>query len=126
MALHDLGGSFLDVTEEIDSKMIKKVLKALEKKATGYDAEETTKEFATENGNEILIKKKVTKHHIPADISAAKLILDICGSQEGKSFLGLSDEELDNEAIRLFKEYQSLTDKNICEIIKGEETSADN
>ena len=124
MPMHDLGGKLLDVTEEIDSKMIKKVLKALEKKATGYDAEETTKEFATENGNEILIKKKVTKHHIPADISAAKLIFDICGTNEGKSFLGLSDEELDNEAIRLFKEYQSLTDKKLCEIIQGDDSNA--
>lgn len=116
----------MDVSEEIDSKMIKKVLKALEKKATGYDAEETTQEFANENGKDILVKKKVTKHHIPADISAAKLILDICGTSEEKSFLGLSDEELDNEAIRLFKEYQSLTDKNICKIIQGEDIGADN
>ena len=116
----------MDAVEEIDSKMIKKVLKALEKKATGYDIEETTKEYATENGNEILIKKKVTKHHIPADISAAKLIFDICNTSEGNSFLGLSDEELDNEAIRLFKEYQSLTDKNICKIIQGENKGADN
>ena len=37
-----------------------------------------------------------------------------------KSYYGMSDEELDNEAIRLFKEYRSLTDKNIFNEVKGE------
>lgn len=116
----------MDILQEIDSTMIKKVLSALEKKATGYDAKETTEEYSADNGKEMLVKKKVTSHHIPADISAAKLLLDICKVDEGKNFYGMSDEELDNEAIKLFREYQSLTDKNLCEIIKGENKSADN
>ena len=113
----------MDVSGEIDGKMIKKVLKALEKKATGYDSIETTEEYATENGKEILIKKKVTKHHIPADISATKILLDVCGTKDEKTFFGMSDEELDNEAIRLFKEYQTLTNTDIYKTIKGEDES---
>lgn len=110
----------MNISEEIDGAMIKKVLEALRKKATGYDTKEVTEEYAHENDKEVLVKKKVYKFYVPADISAAKLLLDICGTKDEKSFFGMSDEELDQEAIKLFKQYQSLTDKDIYKEIKGE------
>lgn len=110
----------MNIAEEIDGKMIKKVLDALTKKATGYETKEVTEEYANDGNKDILTKKKICKYYVPADISAAKLLLDVCGSKEQKSYYGMSDEELDKEAIRLFKEYQSLTDKDIFNEVKGE------
>lgn len=112
----------MKIAEEIDGKMIKKVLDALSKKATGYETKEITEEYSSDGKNEVLTKRKVVKHYVPADISAAKLLLDICGTDEDKSFFGMTDEELDNEAIRLFKEYQELTEKDIYQNIKGEKS----
>lgn len=110
----------MNISQEIDDKMVKKVLDALSKKATGYETKETTEEYSNDGNKDILTKKKICKYYIPADISAAKLLLDICGTSQNKSFFGMSDEELDNEAIKLFKEYQNLTDKNIYQDLKGE------
>ena len=107
----------MNVSEEIDGKMIKKVLEALSKKATGYETKEVTEEYSSDND---LIKKKICKYYVPADISAAKLLLEVCGNSQEKSFFGMSDEELDNEAVKLFKEYQELTDKDIFKEMKGE------
>lgn len=112
----------MKIAEEIDGKMIKKVLDALSKKATGYETKEITEEYSSDGKSEVLTKRKVVKHYVPADISAAKLLLDICGTEEDKSFFGMTDEELDNEAIRLFKEYQELTEKDIYQNIKGEKS----
>lgn len=114
----------MNIADEIDVKMIKKVLKSLEKKATGYDCVETTEEYISEDGKDVLVKRKITKHHIPADISATKILLEFCGTGDNKTFLGMSDEELDNEAIRLFKEYQNLTDIDIYQTIKGEKNAS--
>ena len=111
----------LNIAEEIDGKMIKKVLDALSKKATGYATKEITEEYSSDGKDEVLTKRKVCKFYVPADISAAKLLLEICGTDQQKSFLGMSDEELDKEAVRLFKQYQDLTDKDIYKEIKGEE-----
>ena len=58
-------------------------------------ASETVEEFAVENGELKLVKKKVTKREIPPDIKAVKLLLD--GGEE------LSDEELEAEKTRLYK-----------------------
>lgn len=110
----------MNIAEEIDGEMIKKVLKALSKKATGYQTQDVTEEFSSDGTTEVLTKRKVSKYYVPADISAAKLLLDICGSDQEKSYYGMSDEELDGEAVRLFKEYQALTDKDIFKELKGE------
>ncbi len=114
------GQNGMNIAEEIDGKMIKKVLDALTKKATGYETKEVTEEYTNDGEKDVLTKKKICKYYVPADISAAKLLLDVCGTSQQKSYYGMSDEELDNEAIRLFKEYQSLTDKNIFNEVEGE------
>lgn len=50
-------------------------------------------EFAVEDGELKLVKKKVTKRDIPPDIKAVKLLMD--GGEE------LSDEELEEERQKL-------------------------
>ncbi len=57
--------------------------------ATGLSASETVEEFAVENGELKLVKKKVTKREIPPDIKAVKLLMDGGGE--------LTDEELEAE-----------------------------
>lgn len=52
-------------------------------------------EFAVQDGELKLIKKKVTKREIPPDIKAVKLLLD--GREE------LSDEELEAERQKLME-----------------------
>lgn len=50
-------------------------------------------EFAVENGELKLVKKKITKREIPPDIKAVKMLMD--GREE------LSDEELEEEKQKL-------------------------
>ena len=110
----------LNIAEEIDGKIVKKVLDALTKKATGYETKETTEEYSNDGSKEVLVKRKVLKHYVPADISAIKLLLDICNTKTTQNFFGMSDDELDKEVVRLFKEYQNLTSADIYKQLKGE------
>lgn len=61
--------------------------------ATGLSASETVEEFAVQDGELKLVKKKVTRREIPPDIKAVKLLMD--GSGE------LTDEELEAEKQKL-------------------------
>ncbi|MCH5147521.1 MAG: hypothetical protein J1F61_05950 [Clostridiales bacterium] len=69
------------------------VKKALLKCATGLSASETVEEFAVQDGELKLVKKKVTKREIPPDIKAVKLLME--GRDE------LTDEELEAEKQKL-------------------------
>ena len=80
---------------------MKKIEDALLKKALGYTVTETVEEYLKEEGSLELQKKKVTKKHIPPDVSALKLYLDI---REGDGYDTMTDEELEKERIRLIKE----------------------
>ena len=76
---------------------------ALKKCAVGLSASETVEEFAVENGELKLVKKKVTRRDIPPDIKAVKMLL------EGEGIENLSDEELASEReklIKTLKEYE--------------------
>lgn len=68
---------------------------ALLKCATGLSASETVEEFAMEDGELKLVKRKITKREIPPDIKAVKLLMDGSGNDE------LSDEELEAEKQKL-------------------------
>lgn len=72
------------------------VKSALLKCATGLSTSEVVEEFAVEDGELKLVKKKVTKRDIPPDIKAVKLLMD--GGDET-----LSDEELEAEKQKLLK-----------------------
>ena len=77
--------------------MEEEVLGALKKCAVGFGASETVEEFAVEDGELRLIKKKVTRRDIPPDIKAVKLLMD------ESDLNGLSDEALEEEKEKLLK-----------------------
>ena len=70
---------------------------ALKKCAVGLSASETVEEFAVENGELKLVKKKVTRRDIPPDIKAVKMLLD------GDGIEAMTDEELAAEREKLIK-----------------------
>ena len=74
----------------------KKIKSALIKCATGLKSHEVVEEFAVEDGELKLVKRKVTKREIPPDIKAVKLLLD---GESGD----ISDEALEEEKQKLLK-----------------------
>lgn len=71
------------------------VKQALKRCAVGFETGEVVEEFAVEDGELKLVKKKVTRRDIPPDIKAVKMLLD--GDDVGR----LSDGELEKERERL-------------------------
>ena len=69
---------------------------ALKKCAVGFDVGETVEEFAVQDGELKLVKRKVTKKAVPPDISAAKLLLE-----SETPVAAWSDEQLAAEKERL-------------------------
>ena len=76
----------------------KKLERALEKKAFGYDAEEVVEEYVSEDGEMKLVRRKVTKKNVAPDVTALKMLLD-----GEKSLAEMTDEELAAEKERLLK-----------------------
>lgn len=71
---------------------------ALKKCAVGFDTSETVEEYAVQDGELKLVKRKVTKRDIPPDIKAVKMLLD------GEADIGgLTDEQLEAEKQKLLK-----------------------
>ena len=83
---------------------MKKIEDALLKKALGYTVTETVEEYSTLDGALELQKKKITKKHIPPDMTALKLVLD---KNSEDSYDKMTDEELERERLRLLKELDS-------------------
>ncbi|MGN1098735.1 MAG: hypothetical protein ACI4S9_00190 [Christensenellales bacterium] len=83
---------------------MKKIENALLKKALGYTVTETVEEYSTLDGALELQKKKITKKHIPPDMTALKLVLD---KNSEDSYDKMTDEELERERFRLLKELDS-------------------
>lgn len=80
--------------------------------------DEIIEEFVLdENGSEKLLKKKVTKKYVPADLNASKLLLDYF-NEKPCSYDSLTDEELDKEAVKLVKQYQELSEINIAKCLE--------
>ena len=73
------------------------VKSALEKCAVGLSASEVVEEFAVQDGELKLVKKKVTRREIPPDLKAVKLLLD------GDDLAAVTDEELLSEREQLIK-----------------------
>ncbi len=77
----------------------KQILKALMKKALGYEYSEITSEYQMVEGELQETKRRVvTKENAP-DVSAAKLLLDY-STEEDKP---ISEEEIQREKMRLIK-----------------------
>ena len=83
---------------------MKKIENALLKKALGYTVTETVEEYSTLDGALELQKKKITKKHIPPDMTALKLVLD---KNSEDYYDKMTDEELERERLRLLKELDS-------------------
>jgi len=86
-------------------KKVKKDLRqALVKKAVGYVAEESVDELiADPNTQEMkIVRRKITKKHIPPDLNAAKLLYEMTGDKTF-DFLDMSDEDLLEEQKKLKK-----------------------
>ena len=71
---------------------------ALKKCSVGFETGETVEEFAVQDGEFRLVKRKVTRRDIPPDIKAVKMLLD-----ERPDDASLSDEELAAERGKLLK-----------------------
>lgn len=83
-------------------KLDKSLKDALIKKATGYTAEESVDELSVDpETNEMkIVKRKITKKHVPPDLSAAKLLYEITGDKKF-DLSAMSDEQLEEEKNRL-------------------------
>ena len=90
-----------------------KIKQALLKKALGYNASETVEEFnVDEEGNKKLAKKKVTKKHYSPDISAVKVLLERYYKTYEEQVLSMSDNQLQEEKLRLEKILKGEGDGN--------------
>lgn len=93
----------------------KKILKALLKKALGYSVDEVSEEYGIDaDGKMILQKKKIVNKHIPADMTAVKVLLEEFLPDSKQDYSTYTDEQLEIERKRLLKELNSL-DKKILE-----------
>ncbi len=73
------------------------VKEALKKCAVGFGTSEVVEEYAVEDGELKLVKRKVTRRDIPPDIKAVRMLLD------GDDVSAMSDEQLESERQRLLK-----------------------
>ena len=84
----------------------KQFIDALEKKAKGFSATEISEEYSTDDeGNLVLVRRKVNTKYYPPDTAALKSVLD-------RDDVGsLSDEELIQEKRRLLAEFAKITER---------------
>ncbi len=68
-----------------------KITKAIKKLASGYSVSEVTEDFAVEDGEFHVVKKRRTKKEIPPDMKAIMFLL------ENEDLSGKSEEELERE-----------------------------
>lgn len=94
---------------EIEEK-VKKLEKALLKKALGYQIKEVIEEFAKDNdsGFDLLVKKKCTTKHFPPDVSAIKILLSYYDEKTFEELENMTDEELLQEKERLLENLQKF------------------
>lgn len=83
--------------------MKKNLTAALYKKALGYTAKEVVEEYNGSEGE--LIKRKVSKKHIPPDISALKTYLEL--NKQDSELAGYDDQQLQEIKLRLLSQLSS-------------------
>ena len=74
----------------------------------GYSVDEVVEEYVNDENELKLVKKKITKKHIPPDINAAKALLEKSNEMSMEKLKNMSDEEL-----------QSMRKKILAETAKG-------
>lgn len=75
-----------------------KIVNSIRRRAKGYTVTEVAEEYALVDGEMTLVKRKVNKRDVPADVSAQKLYLEISGEEEK-----LTAAEVKREKERLLK-----------------------
>ena len=90
-----------------------KLKRILLKKAMGYGVKEETIEYVRDDcGGEVISKRKVSKKHVPPDVSALRLLIEHFYQNSFKDVESMTDEELENER------------EKIIELLKEEERNA--
>ena len=82
---------------------------ALVRRALGYDTEEIVEEYREEEGEPLLIQRKVTKKSVPPDLAAIRLLLD---EREETPVPEMTDEELAAEKARLMAQLKEWEEKS--------------
>lgn len=82
------------------------IMEAIRRRATGAVTREVAEEYVIEDGEERLIRRKVTVKQAPPDMAAAKLLLSL------EKPVSLGEEELKREKRRLLEELKSLEEKD--------------
>ena len=77
------------------------------KKALGYDVDEITEEYALEDNDLKLIKRKVNKKHIPPDYLAFKVLCEYF-EEKGDDLSSISDKELDDKINELINNLKGV------------------
>ena len=77
------------------------------KKALGYDVDEITEEYALEDNDLKLIKRKVNKKHIPPDYLAFKVLCEYF-EEKGDDLSSISDKELDDKINELINHLKGV------------------
>ena len=97
---------------------------ALLKKAIGYDTSEIIEEFSENDGQVVLVKKKVTKKSVPPDMTALKMLLE---GESRADVTTMTEEELKAERNRLLKELANdlKTDKESEQVDLEEQNEAE-
>ncbi len=83
------------------------IRRALYRRAVGFEADEVTEEYSFNEGEEVLLKRRVVKKQMPPDVAAAKLYVEA-----QKPFTELTDEELEREKDRLLHLLKSVEEDN--------------
>ncbi len=81
--------------------------KALYRKAVGYTAKEVVEEYGGESGE--LLRRKVSKKHVPPDMSAIKTYLERVKDENDLSVL--SDGQLERLKRKLLEQLQDNQEK---------------
>ncbi len=81
--------------------------KALYRKAVGYTAKEVVEEYGGESGE--LLRRKVSKKHVPPDMSAIKTYLERVKDENDLS--ALSDGQLERLKRKLLEQLQDNQEK---------------
>ena len=71
---------------------------ALRKRALGFETDEVVEEYGFNEGEAVLLKRKISKKVVPPDIQAAKMLME-----EQGGLRTLTDEQLAAEKDRLLR-----------------------
>ena len=88
-------------------KKEEKINDALLKVALGYQVAEVTEEYAEEDGELKLVKRKKTKKDVPPDLKAVQILLS---TENDGEFGSWTDEQLEEERQRLLACLKAGTD----------------